>query len=86
MNIGKGGEGREREGEKAHACVHAPYLFSYHLSQAYDNPAETLQRIKRQLLVTRHFKEVGGPHRGGEGGRGGGREGKTSSCESRRRT
>ena len=26
--------------------------------QAYDNPAETLQRIKRQLLVTRHFKEV----------------------------
>jgi pre-mRNA-processing factor 8 len=26
--------------------------------QAYDNPAETLQRIKRQLLVSRHFKEV----------------------------
>ena len=28
--------------------------------KAYDNPAETLQRIKRQLLVTRHFKEVRG--------------------------
>ncbi|KAM3567192.1 hypothetical protein VYU27_010657, partial [Nannochloropsis oceanica] len=28
------------------------------VEQAYDNPAETLQRIKRQLLVTRHFKEV----------------------------
>lgn len=28
------------------------------VEQAYDNPNETLQRIKRQLLVTRHFKEV----------------------------
>jgi hypothetical protein len=70
---GKGGRtlGREGKGGKESACVHAPHL----LSQAYDNPAETLQRIKRQLLVTRHFKEVGGPHRGGEGRREGRRKG-----------
>jgi hypothetical protein len=29
------------------------------VEQAYDNPHEALQRIKRHLLTSRHFKEVG---------------------------
>ena len=29
------------------------------VEQAYDNPHEALQRIKRHLLTNRHFKEVG---------------------------
>jgi hypothetical protein len=31
------------------------------VEQAYDNPHEALQRIKRHLLTNRHFKEVGVP-------------------------
>lgn len=37
------------------------------VEQAYDNPHEALQRIKRHLLTNRHFKEVRGA--GGAGGR-----------------
>ena len=34
------------------------------IEQAYDNPHETLSRIKRHLLTQRAFKEVGGHRRG----------------------
>jgi hypothetical protein len=35
------------------------YLFVALIEQAYDNPHETLSRIKRLLLTQRAFKEAG---------------------------
>lgn len=40
-------------------CSHTSYSLAIQCSpQAYDNPHEALQRIKRHLLTNRSFKEV----------------------------